>query len=271
MRRSPALRRLEFVWRRIQPAWDRAVDATFAKRGYPAVINGDRLRVTYRYGARYEKIGYEPAVHQAFTETITRGMIVLDIGAHVGLFSLAASCRTGASGRVYAFEPSPETSVLLERHIRMNGFDDRIEVVRKAVGDRVGETSFYVRGATMSAAVFRENIERLSPETTGSPVAEVRVPATTIDAFCAERNIEPDRIKIDIEGGELAALRGAAAALAGAAAIVCEVHEEALEYLGGTVDEVEQLLSRYDRIVERIDDPNALGIYHLLSRADRPT
>jgi FkbM family methyltransferase len=250
----------------VQPAWDRAIEFGTRRRGYLAHVNGDAMRVTYRYGARYEKAGYEPAVHARFTEAIERGEIVLDVGSHIGFFALAAALRTGAEGRVYAFEPSPSTAALLERHVRMNGFEDRIELVPKVVTDHVGSTDFYAMGETMAAAVFRENIEVLSPERLSVPVEKHEVEATTLDSFCSERAITPTKIKIDVEGAEVTVLRGAEGVLASRAEILCEVHPQALHYTGGSVEELEALLTGEGRSIERVGDVNVLGIFHLLSR-----
>jgi FkbM family methyltransferase len=268
-RHSRVGRRLQPLWLSLEPLWDRMLEAASRERGYVAHVNGDSLRLTYRYGARYEKIGYEPLVHELFTTGIESGMVVFDVGAHVGLFALAAALRVGPTGRVYAFEPAPVTAALLERHVRMNGLENSIEVVRVIVADAAGELDFYTQGATMAAALFPENIEVLSPERGEGRLEVSRTATTTIDGFCAERSIRPDRIKIDVEGAELSVLRGAGAALESDAEILCEVHPQAIAFMSGTVDEVEELLMTNNRRVERVGDPNPLGIYHL--RSSRPT
>jgi len=60
-------------------------------------------------------------VHEAFTGKIEPGMCVLDVGAHVGLFTSAAALSVGPSGPVVAFEPSPETVMSLHKHVALNG------------------------------------------------------------------------------------------------------------------------------------------------------
>jgi FkbM family methyltransferase len=266
-----SLRRYERFWRTIQPVWDYAMEAVSRRHGYLAHVNGDPIRVSYRYGARYEKVGYELPVHHAFTARIEPGMTVVDVGAHIGFFALGAALRTGPTGKVYAFEPSPETADLLERHVHMNGFDGLVEVLRIGLSDREGEAAFYAHGETMAAAMFPENIALLSPEELGSPPEEHRIGTTTLDIFCSERSISPDRIKIDVEGAELAVLKGAAKILRGDAEILCEVHPSALEFMSGSVGEVESLLATEGRELDRIDAPNPLGIYHVLSsRAREP-
>src|SRR5215472_6698653 len=104
IRRSPLLRTCEPYFQRLEPVWNRVLDAR--ARGLLAHVNGDPLRLTYTYGARYEKSGYEPAVHRAFTTRIAPGMIVVDVGAHIGFFTLAEALHVGPTGRVFAFEPA---------------------------------------------------------------------------------------------------------------------------------------------------------------------
>jgi FkbM family methyltransferase len=266
-----SLRRYERFWRTIQPAWDFVIEAVTRQHGYLAHVNDDPIRITYRYGARYEKVGYELPVHRAFTVRIEPGMTVVDVGAHVGFFALAAALRARPTGKVYAFEPAPETADLLERHVHMNDFEGTVEVLRIGLSDRRGEAAFYAHGETMAAALFPENIALLSPEERGSPPREHRIGTTTLDMFCSERSISPDRIKIDVEGAELAVLKGAAKILRGDAEILCEVHPSALEFMSGSVDDVESLLATEGRELERVTTPNRLGIYHVLSsRASEP-
>ena len=90
---------------------------------------------------------------------IGEGMVVLDIGAHVGIHALLAGRRVGPDGRVFAFEPAPRTADLLDRHIRWNALEGRVEAVRAVVSDAVGVTAFFVNGATMAASIHEGNLE----------------------------------------------------------------------------------------------------------------
>src|SRR5206468_8336208 len=128
------------------------------------------------------------------------GMTVLDVGAHVGFFALGAALRAGPEGRVFAFEPAPDTISLLERHVALNGWQDRVEVVRAVASDTEGTATFYVHGDTMSAALARENVEMLNPQELEAPAVEIEVPSVTLDGFCRSRGLRPDRLKIDVEG-----------------------------------------------------------------------
>lgn len=264
LRRSSPLRRLEPLWARLQPAWDAAVGRATRNRGIVVGVNGDPLRLTPSYATYHASRVWEPEVHAAMTRTIGTGMSVLDVGAHVGLFTLAAARRVGPTGRVFAFEPSPATLVSLRRHITLNGFDDRVEVVPAAVGDIEGETPFYVYGETMSASVARASLDELSPGREAMPASEITVPVVTLDGLCTERGVRPDRVKIDVEGAELRVLRGAVELLHSHAEVICEIHPAQLEAAGGSEEELIAFVAQHGRTLVTVDDRRPDGIHHAL-------
>src|SRR3569832_897765 len=55
-----------------------------------------------------------------FRELITPGMVVIDVGANIGYFSLLASTLVGAEGSVHAFEPDPLNCKFLRKNVRLN-------------------------------------------------------------------------------------------------------------------------------------------------------
>lgn len=135
---------------------------------------------------------YEADKQKLFAQYVRPGMIVYDVGANVGFYTLLASRLAGASGHVYAFEPMPRNVSYLERHIRLN--DCRNVTVRQAaVGERDGE------------ALFRE--EASHSQSALDEKGSLRVRVVALDSQAEVR--PPDVIKMDIEGGEAAALKGA--------------------------------------------------------------
>ena len=264
LRRSPPLRPLEPLWRRLQPLWDAVLARLTRASGIEVTINGDRLRLTYAYGARYARSGWEPRVHEAFTTTIEEGMTVADVGAHVGFFTLASALRVGPSGHVVAFEPAPRTAEILRSHVALNGLEDRIDVVEALVGAEKGTATLFVSGDTMSASILRKALEELSPQRFEEPIEGVVVPAWTLDGYCAAHGLSLDRVKIDAEGSELLVLQGATEILSSPAEILCEVHPDHLRILGTSEDDLALFVRAYGREPVAIDEPNELGIYHVL-------
>ena len=119
------------------------------------------------------------------------GDLFLDGGANVGVWSVLAA-STGAS--VVAVEPVAATADLLARQGESNRFGDRLRVVRCALSDAPGTVVM-----TADADVSNHILD-------GDGLG-VTVPCDTLDAVCA--GMTPTAVKLDLEGHELAALRGA--------------------------------------------------------------
>jgi len=139
---------------------------------------------------------YEYKKQRVFADAINPGMIVYDVGAHVGFYTMLASCRVGSSGKVIAFEPLPRNINLLKRHLALNGCGN-VSVAEWAVSDRPG------------LAWFTANPER-SFEGHLSAGGDFQVQAVTLDDLWSGGKLPiPDVIKIDVEGAEHDALLGA--------------------------------------------------------------
>jgi FkbM family methyltransferase len=128
------------------------------------------------------------------------GMVVLDVGANVGTFAAVASRRVGSGGRVISVEPVTTNLECLSRTIEANGLAN-VEVLERAIGDENGTLEIFVSPTYSGrhSAVIKA----------GKPHS-VRVRQSTVDALVAELRLEAiDFLKIDIEGYEVHALRGA--------------------------------------------------------------
>jgi FkbM family methyltransferase len=190
---------------------------------------------------------------------------------------LGAARRVGKGGRVYAFEPAPESVAILRRHVQLNGFDDRVEIVEAVVSDVDGTTPFYVYGTSMSASLGRSNVEELSPQRFNLPSAkmvatELTVMSLSLDRFAASRKIRPNVMKIDVEGAELLVLTGARNLLLdGEIIVLCEVHPRQMLNCQSSVAELERFIHDIGYSLQRLDEPNDQGIFHtLISRSTYP-
>ncbi len=145
---------------------------------------------------------YEPEIRDLLHFQLHEGMIVLDVGAHVGYYSLLAAKLVGPKGKVYAFEPEPENFKILQANVASNGYEN-ISLVHQAVGDRTGRVQFFLsRQGNDRHSIFLSNRE--SPRETC-----LDVPAVSLDDFFAEQGWpHVDLIKMDIEGAEPLALKG---------------------------------------------------------------
>jgi len=114
---------------------------------------------------------------------------------------------------------------------------DRVEVVAAAVGDENGQVDLYVDSANGMARAGTPN-----PLLPGA--VAIRTPVVTLDAFRAERSASPAWIVMDIEGWEIAALRGARTLLADTR-IAVELHPSAWAWSGHNRADLEQLLDEW--------------------------
>ena len=169
IRHAAVLEEQRWLWKIVEPVWQNAFEWVSAGRGYQARVNNDLFRLAYEYGSRYDrhnKHAYEPVVYRALVNEVREGMIVCDIGAHVGLLALAAAKRVGPTGHVFAFEPAPKALATLQRHIRFNGYRDRAEAIGAVVSETDGVIPFYVYRDSMSNSLGRDNLDVLSSSAT---------------------------------------------------------------------------------------------------------
>jgi FkbM family methyltransferase len=149
---------------------------------------------------KYEYLSWNPDEYRAFREAVRPGMVALDVGASVGAYSTLLGRWVGATGVVFAFEPAPGVFDGLVRHVQINDLTGIVRPIAAAVG-----------GSPMTARLLLADTagESRLAGSSESAARAISVLVTTIDEFCAREGVVPDFIKIDVEGGELAALQGA--------------------------------------------------------------
>ncbi len=190
----------------------------------------------------------EALMARLFANVIHPGMVVLDIGAFVGWYTLLAARRVGAHGRVYAFEPDPRNYELLSENLRLNRLGARVICLPKAVSDEAGMQPFFLHGGDQS---------RSSLIATGGGHATM-VETIVADDFL-DRGLKVDVVKIDIEGGEIQALRGLSQTLAHSGSRVklfVECNPTSLQFAGESPQSLLAALRRLDFAIFMIDEAN---------------
>jgi FkbM family methyltransferase len=210
--------------------------------GIERVINGDPFLLTAEFAsAEPLRREWELQVYRRFTEALRPGMTVLDVGASFGLYSIAAARGVGSSGRVYGFEASRRSASALRRHLDWNRVADRVEVIEAAAAERTGVATFWEQETSFVASLV-EAAARQEECSYQMPVEPRRVKTLALDDFCSERELEPDVIKIDVEGSEARVLRGSRRLLrCGHALLFLELHPEFATGEGGDAGVLEQL------------------------------
>lgn len=141
---------------------------------------------------------YETHVQSTFQRYVQPGMTVLDIGANIGFFSMLSASLVGPQGHVISIEPNGRNVRLLEASRRANGFS-QVEIHNVAA---------HTEAATLVLNTAHSNgtVGALSDDLHALMLSEI-VPAQAVDTIVNGRKV--DFIKIDVEGAELKALKGA--------------------------------------------------------------
>jgi len=194
----------------------RRAPSQIAARAYRSVVGRRRFQRAFEtlldlslrgmnfVGTDVARSGELSALAHVAATVDLRQPVVLDIGANHGDYARAATAAFGPAATVYAFEPA---SAAFEHLVEVAGAVPQIVPVRLALSDASGDVELYADepGSGLASLIDRDLTH------VGLEMKHVeRVAASTLDAFCASRGI--DRValvKVDVEGAELAVLRGA--------------------------------------------------------------
>lgn len=148
---------------------------------------------------------FEANLTNFFINFLKEGDTFLDVGAHVGYYSMLAAELVGSAGKVYSFEPTPRTFESLS--INANEYDN-VVVNNFAVLNEERTISFIDYGPRYSA--FNGFKERTSVEVNflKNQGSKIEVKTIILDEYCEKNNIKPTFIKIDAEGAEHLILKG---------------------------------------------------------------
>ena len=154
---------------------------------------------------------HELETSQLLRRLVKPGQTWLDIGANVGVFTVAMAKLVGTEGRVFAYEPNPRLCAMLRRSIALNGFTN-VELRETALSDSCGSASLHVPSAPAATPGGSGRASLLAQASIGS-VDIHNVASARLDDDLPPDTIV-DGIKIDVEGYELAVFNGMSARLA---------------------------------------------------------
>jgi len=226
-------------------------------------VDGDRLyaaspdrllaALAWKTGLR------ERAERRLIAREVKPGMVAVDVGANLGVHTLALARAVGPAGRVHALEPDPANFRLLARAVT-EARVAQVTLHRAAAAAQAGEMDLHL------SAVNRGD-HRLHPD--AAPRARVRVPVVVLDELLAG---EPhvDFVKIDVQGAEVAVVRGLERTLARnrAVGVLCELSPGLLRQAGSDAEVLFALLRARGLRLHRlgrdgtctpVDDADALG------------
>ena len=183
---------------------------------------------------------WDPSLTSLIESTLKPGDVFIDVGAHVGYFTLLAASRVGPAGRVLSIEPNPVTLEQLSQNVARSGLQN-VLMVHTACADSHNPVRLYLHTESNSS------MASLSSENATSGVA-VDVSCTPLDDLCLQRGLERvNLVKIDVEGAELSVLRGMSRLLRRMRpVVVLEMEPRLLESFGTTRDSLVALLTEHD-------------------------
>lgn len=243
----PLFRRVDFRGKGRLRAWLPVRSEGTAVAGFPG---GMRLELDLRESLQRDYLFglYDRYELELVRRQLRGGGDFVDVGAHIGMYTVAASLALRGRGRVLAFEPNPAARLQLEENLDVNGCDNVI-VSASAVADAVGESYLHVPEtpdpsfSSLEAGRFAEG--ELVP-----------VEMTTVDREVEAVGLRPAMVKVDVEGGELRVLAGMERTLEARPALLVEVSAESGAELGRRL---EPLGYRAFRVAHRRLEPGLAG------------
>lgn len=208
------------------------------------IIDGSRQQ---EYFHQYYTFGsmYEAAFTGVLTGVLNRttSTTFVDIGAHIGYFTVYAANLLGDRGRIVSVEPNPEYYDYLQRNIELNNLRDRVRTFQLALSSKPGK-------ASSGGYEGRDSIE--------SDTGDIDI--ITFDQLCEAEGFDPDIVKIDVHGAEYKVLAGMPYMLANKIKhLFIEIHPMELMQGYNIHDVIKLLDDRKYELIELTDFASADG------------
>ncbi len=240
---------------------------------YILIPDGQRLYLdNYTSGVSAELLlnggYYERGTTELFRTLTGEGANVVDVGAHIGYYTLLAAKGVGEKGKVYAFEPAPDNCKMLIKNVTANRLTNVI-IIDKAVSDR----------CQIDELVLSEGDS--GGNTLNKPAGYkkgISVETTTLDEYFKGKETPIRLVKIDVEGAEYAVLKGMAniIRLNDNLKIITELIPYRLEGAGVSIQDYLDMIASYGFKVYIIDEEKQtvkpvktdeiLGMWHIEKR-----
>lgn len=180
---------------------------------------------------------YEPIEAFLFCSLVQPDMHIVDAGANIGFYSLLLSSKLSDRGRVFAFEPVPVNLEKLKSNIAQSG-RTKIDVIENGLWDKEDTLKFSLDSA------HGDNAGSYTAGKTDEEGIAFECPVRSMDSYLDDGTIpKVDLIKMDIEGAELFALKGAAQVLdLYQPTILMEINQQACARFGYRSEEIDNIL-----------------------------
>ncbi|HEX2124411.1 MAG TPA: FkbM family methyltransferase [Nitrososphaeraceae archaeon] len=243
----------------------------FLKPGNSTLLKFKVPKYDYEFYCRINKDDFKiMTIHE--DDIITRftpkeGDIVIDIGAHIGLYTIISSKRVGAQGKVVAIEADPENFEMLNSNIKLNQLTNVIPL-NYAVYSKETKIKLYLPSGESGFTKYNT----IMPNWINTQEKFVEVNANTLDYLLQLNKIRQEEvnwIKIDVEGAEFEVLKGATNVLSKSkdVAILMELHGPPHIYR----PKVEELVNLYNFKIEFEKSYEENGSMHIIMQKSAST
>lgn len=194
---------------------------------------------------------HEPVVSRALRNQLNSNSVFFDVGANVGFYTVLGS---EICSEVHAFEMDPRLTGIISSH-----FDKRehtasdIHIVPAAVGNTGGDFVTFTPHQTGNPSTNAIDAEQ--SELPESPTFQIQTVA--LGDYIKKTGVQPDMLKIDVEGFELSVLKGISTELDDIHTLLIELHPTLLDQYGSNTNEVLQLIDDYGFNTKRFTDHRA--------------
>ncbi|HEX2230594.1 MAG TPA: FkbM family methyltransferase [Nitrososphaeraceae archaeon] len=236
----------------------------FLKPGNSTLLKFKVPKYDYEFYCRINKDDFKiMTIHE--DDIITRftpkeGDIVIDIGAHIGLYTIIGAKRVGTQGKVVAIEADPENFEMLNRNIKLNQLTNVIPL-NYAVYSKETKIKLYLPSGESGFTKYNT----IMPNWINTQEKFVEVNANTLDYLLQLNKIRQEEvnwIKIDVEGAEFEVLKGATNVLSKSkdVALLMELHGPPHIYR----PKVEELVNLYNFKIEFEKSYEENGSMHII-------
>ena len=197
--------------------------ARYARTGMPWRVHDDTVRIDPRVRHLVPHAS-EEALYRFIQREIAPGDVVLDVGSFLGVYAILEARRAGPAGRVIALEPTAWSASIARRHFDYNAAiaGAPITLIEAAAGETPGHATFYEYDEpyvnALAAAV----------DVAGAAIRR-SVHVMTLDDVCGKMRVSPTFVRMDVQGAEFHALRGASGLIRAAGSkltVVAEMHPQ---------------------------------------------
>jgi FkbM family methyltransferase len=200
-------------------AYGAGLNSLYGESGIEWSTNGERLRIHPRLRGKIQPRS-ECDLFAFLKAGIKPGHVIFDVGTFIGTYAVFEALWSGPSGRVVAFEPTAANWPWIQAHLKMNGVESRVVLIKAAAGETSGLTRFHQH-------LIDSDQNSVFPLLTPAKSRVTEVPMVTLDEIADRLELAPDWIRMDVQGFELSVLRGARKILARQGTpvrIVAEMH-----------------------------------------------